>query len=480
MSSLLMSHAEQLVVTVESYNSAVVAGDVPDGLQVRYQQVQETHRKSQLTAGEQAILQIDGIGQIMPDSVKLMMHSNTSSGAGSMTMTIDGRTVWSIENQWFDEDGWYGNYSREYVPIVHELHEAGDLLEMVITSTENSLYFQQLTLYYSPAPREAYTVHFDCYDPLQVFHAMTESAPGAGIVLPGFSSPNNQWVALGWTSHPMPENTDELPEYVAPHTIYYPHENCRLYALYAHSEAVYQVAQMERYDAEMEGDREYVIAAGQPYNVMASSAVMNQKIACEKCDIESADNSYLSLPYVPIQARYHIQTAGDSMLIKHMQSDTYVGYRHSASTNYLTDKPTCWRWVEGAHHSLWLYHDKGAEYAHFLFPTFVSQTQPDSIEMADCRYLWQSTMGEGLLLFDVTEIPHQPQEAIYTTHPTGTELPEVNAVLHDSVDWTQEISVYSTDGRKVANGVGNKLNLPPGLWIICQDNTKKMLFLKKK
>lgn len=86
-------------------------------------------------------------------SITLYMRSNKSSGAGSLKITNDQTTIWSINNATFNNSSWHGAYSTDTTSIFHHFAspvDCGDQLQIMVTATVNSLYIYRYDIEYEP------------------------------------------------------------------------------------------------------------------------------------------------------------------------------------------------------------------------------------------------------------------------------------------------------------------------------------------
>ena len=107
--------------TVASSNTVEVNGEEPMSSNAIFTRSSTTGQKGQMTSGNTTTLQLTGWDGCILDSVVLSMHSNTSQGAGSLTMHIGERLVWKIADADFAHDTWYGSYTTNWVDITHHI-----------------------------------------------------------------------------------------------------------------------------------------------------------------------------------------------------------------------------------------------------------------------------------------------------------------------------------------------------------------------
>lgn len=133
--------------TIETNKKVSTSGILPEGATAEYVC---TGRKGQMTKEQSATLTLTGWQNTEIQSVRLSMKSNKSAGAGTLQMTIDGQTVWSIADSGFDQ--WSGAYTTDYVDITHTfspvIKTTDGNISIRIAATANSLYVAQYDIIY--------------------------------------------------------------------------------------------------------------------------------------------------------------------------------------------------------------------------------------------------------------------------------------------------------------------------------------------
>ena len=219
--------------TVSGRNSVAPSGDLPEGCNFAYSSSASTGQKGQMTAGNSTTLRLSGWGGCTIQSVTLSMHSNTSSGAGSLQMTIGGSLVWEIPAANFADVAWNEAYSSAFVPVSHDCHYHvgyNDTITIRIEATQNSLYIASYTVSYTPAPPQPYRVSFVSglgHNP----PACQENTPREGILLP-CQADTAQWRFIGWSETEALED-EPCPQLFSPNSRYFPRHHCTLYAVYS-------------------------------------------------------------------------------------------------------------------------------------------------------------------------------------------------------------------------------------------------------
>ena len=197
--------AEVITVTVASKTSATVSGDETGLVEATYSTTAST--KDRLTAGSTATMEISGLPNGTIDYVAVYMHSNKSSGAGSMTIHLNSVSIGTISDKPFNEWPSQTAYTQNYVPIWFNgpWETDGDaVLTLNISASANSLYFSKIEIAVSEGEQKPFTTTFSwntSEGDLQ--KQITESAVGSGIVLPqcdlsSFTFEGEEWEFAGW------------------------------------------------------------------------------------------------------------------------------------------------------------------------------------------------------------------------------------------------------------------------------------------
>ena len=146
--------AESVTYTVTSTSAVTESGTAPDGSSATYNSTY-TNTKCQLTANNSMTLTLSGYDGCEITGLTLSMKSNTSKGAGNMSMKIGTSTVSSIETANFNNQNWHGSWSTSYVDVNPSVTATtvgnGEEIVITIAATVSSLYCQSFTLTYTPA-----------------------------------------------------------------------------------------------------------------------------------------------------------------------------------------------------------------------------------------------------------------------------------------------------------------------------------------
>ena len=217
--------------TLSYTNTIEQSGTPPKSSVATYKRTSSTGQKGQMTAGNSTRLELRGWDDYIIKEVELQMHSNKSSGAGSLSLVIGNDTLWQIDNQPFSDKSWAGEYTTNWLPITRSMNtivKENECIEINISATESSLYINSYTIYY--AVPQCYTVTFHtgldtCPPPL------TQSASDKPLILPAWQD-TAEWYFLGWSEEEVLENQLTMPLLSAGDT-YFPRKNTTLWSVYS-------------------------------------------------------------------------------------------------------------------------------------------------------------------------------------------------------------------------------------------------------
>lgn len=219
--------------TLSSNNTVKQEGEVPAYSNYDFERSSTTGKKGQMTEGNTTHLRLSGWDGCMVRNVRLEMHSNSKSGAGSLKMKVGKKEVWSIEDEPFSSDSWAGKYSSEWVDMSQSMEVVVgnyEVIDIVITATENSLYVNSYTIEYESAPPTCYTVSF-VTGVDSVPTPMVQGDIAAPILLPEWRD-TAQWYFLGWSELEITDSV-VVPELWMAGSEYTPRGNTYLWAVYS-------------------------------------------------------------------------------------------------------------------------------------------------------------------------------------------------------------------------------------------------------
>ena len=144
--------------TVTSTSDVSVSGDAPSGSSETFLNTY-TSNKNQLTGGNSMTLTLSGYKGMIVKGLTLSMKSNSSKGAGYLSVKAGSESLGSIGSSSsgvkFNDALWNGAWSTSYVDVTPKLTntaytvQSGENLVIVIGATANSLYCQSFTIEYA-------------------------------------------------------------------------------------------------------------------------------------------------------------------------------------------------------------------------------------------------------------------------------------------------------------------------------------------
>ena len=212
--------------TVESKN-AVTGEGFPPGMGAQYSC---TYQKGTVRAGDEAVLALTHMQDMTVDRVEVYMRSNKSSGAGVITITINGEERAYKEGTFRDWTGAYDNSDYHPIAVLEERFEGVQELTISVKGTTNSLYIEKYVISYTPAQAKTVTLMAGN----NVYGSLSETQGGAGVILP--AAPDTaQWIFMGWSETEFGE-IHETPVLLASGSLFMPSEDCTLWAVYGGKE----------------------------------------------------------------------------------------------------------------------------------------------------------------------------------------------------------------------------------------------------
>lgn len=403
--------------TLSSTTTIEQSGTPPKSSVATYDRTTTTGKKGQMTAGNSTRLELKGWDGCTIKRVELQMHSNTRSGAGSLSLVIGNDTLWQIDNQPFSDKSWAGEYSTDWRTVAistNFLVKEKECIEINISATENSLYINSYTIYYDPpVVPQCYTVTF--YTGLDTCpFTLTQSAPDEPLILPILQD-TAKWYFLGWTEVEVLDNQLITPLLSAGDT-YLPRKNMTLLSVYSNQRENKAVSEY------ISG--QYAIAMYSEYTgieekgILMNGYVQNGVVSTQPVVLQrNSDGVYCIYSTLKENVLYDVQFYEDSTVsIMHDDTKGMIGYKG----NKLFTIDTLWQYRVLEDGSLAIYYpyedDYYALYMGFQEKKIVAYAQ--RIDIAN----WRSS---GLWLFPKVEI---------TTWPFGKYDNITNIVRPDGAD----------------------------------------------
>ena len=451
MSGVLL-HAETATYSVTSYHDISLSdGVAPEDSWATFNST--TARGSQITAGNSATISFYGYDGYEIRSVSLLMHSNKSSGGGSLRVTLNNVEVLAIPDCSFADQAWNGAYSSEWVNVTVPLSSTitvgqGAVFSIVVNASSNSLYVGGCTLTY----RESSFIHLP---KLVGFYTGTEeslmpikeSVGGGGVVLPSLPDADSVWHFLGWAEENI-SHTEVCPAYFQAGTTYYPKSNKTLYALYTNKLEVEPLVQDTTFETGV-----YALVSTEPHWSMMAGFVEEKRIGSNRAvAYQGADLLFrLDVERIPEESRYLITFTDSVATIKHLSSSRFIGYNASHSLNSSESE---WGVLRTADHSLFFYHDRKPD---GLMWGIHASTIREVTTYLDMELLVLSNQ-RFFLLFAVPDV--EPQPTWYTSNPRS-------GLGMSSLKEDRMFRVFRLDGSYVMTATEDEMrNLPRGMYII--------------
>jgi uncharacterized protein YjdB len=142
---------------ITAKNTVTLSGNAPSGSTASLVETYSTSK--QMTGGNSQTLTLSGWNNHRIIGITLSMKSNTSSGAGNFTYSVDGGSTYStlIATANFNASSWNGTWSTSYVPInITGLNITALESDLVfkIAATANSLYCESYSFDYEPVVQQ--------------------------------------------------------------------------------------------------------------------------------------------------------------------------------------------------------------------------------------------------------------------------------------------------------------------------------------
>lgn len=314
--------------TLSSTTTIEQSGTPPESSVATYDRTTTTGKKGQMTAGNSTRLELKGWDGCTIKRVELQMHSNTRSGAGSLSLVIGNDTLWQIDNQPFSDKSWAGEYSTDWRTVAistNTLVKKNECIEINISATENSLYINSYTIYYDPpVVPQCYTVTF--YTGLDTCpFTFTQSAPDEPLILPILQD-TAKWYFLGWTEVEVLDNQLITPLLSAGDT-YLPRKNMTLWSVYSNHRENKAVSEY------ISG--QYAIAMYNEYTdmeekgILMNGYVQNGVVSTQPVWLQrNSDGVYCIYSTLKENVLYDVQFYEDSTVsIMHHDTKRMIGYK---------------------------------------------------------------------------------------------------------------------------------------------------------
>jgi hypothetical protein len=303
-------------------------GELPPHSSAQYHTTATTGEKGQMTAGKRTELVLQGYDGCKIVAIELMMHSNMSSGAGSLHVQIGDRIVWQIDDASFSSSSWAGAYSKDWVSLRRDVaHCVGENESLVlkIEASVNSLYIASYTIYYEAAPERCFRVDFQTGMEERPASLEQESV-GATLVLPAWKD-TLEWRFLGWAEAALDTGNDVL-EYKEAGSAFVPQKDCVLWALYTDAEDALSVQEYVSGHYVLGMINAYTETMfGKGMGAVLCGGVKDGKIAIKGMRMQETSGGWQLLDKIESGMLYCVDIEGDVLLkVRHNDSGTCLGY----------------------------------------------------------------------------------------------------------------------------------------------------------
>ena len=457
--AVITCQAAVITVTVASKTAAEVTGDETEKVEAEFSTT--SNYKDRITADNQATLTLLHVPHGQIDYIAVYVHSNKTSGAGSLSLKLNGVSIASVADKKFSE--WPGQtaYTAEYVPVWFNGPwdvEDETTLTLQINASANSLYLSHMEVSFTKGAVKPYTVTFNWNTSEgDKTTTLTEKSIGSGILLPqcqltSFVLDGEEWAFVGWSKERVVAKMKAEPALLYAGKMYYPSQNTSLYAIYKTVSETEPIMQDTLYESGMYA---MVMVQSEGNYYMATGTVENKQIMAKPCNVEmQADGRYrLMQNYVPADARYEVIFDEQTLTITNLNANSPIGY----SSTYLATNNNAWEWCKRMNHSTAMYFASSTN-GDALTGRLLMPIAEDATKLAvfQARLLNIIADYEYILLFDVMDISTVPYPESWTSHPFGynairlvkQNAPAMRKMMHNGIMLIEKDGVfYDVQGR---------------------------------
>ena len=139
--------------TISAKDTFTTTGDVPTGSSAGIVETYSTSK--QMTSGNSQTVTFTNYNHIKISQITLSAKSNTSSGAGNFSYSLNGGTSYIdiIPTAAFNTTGWYGSWSTSYVDVVKNVDIlVSSSIIFKVAATANSLYVESYDIRWEVDP----------------------------------------------------------------------------------------------------------------------------------------------------------------------------------------------------------------------------------------------------------------------------------------------------------------------------------------
>lgn len=224
---LLLIILSVMTFTVQTKTSVSVEGATPSNLEVEYS---NSYQKGDVRKDDVAALMLRELGGIAVESVVVYVRSNSGGGAGNFEVRANGYTVGLKSGTFKDWTGAYDSQSYHPITLVNSSVANVYSLTIQLIGTANSLHVEKYVITYGNSPAKSVTL-MSSTTPMDT---LREETGGAGVLLPR-GEDQGRWQFVGWSDTEF-EELDEMPDLYMAYELFYPDQNCTLWAVYLYND----------------------------------------------------------------------------------------------------------------------------------------------------------------------------------------------------------------------------------------------------
>ena len=334
---LLLILLSVMSFTVQTKTTVSVDGATPSNMEVEYS---NSYQKGDVRKDDVAALMLTELGGIAVEKVVAYVRSNASGGAGNFEVRANGYTVGQKSGTFKD---WTGAYdSQNYHAITLVSGSVANVYNMTIQliGTANSLHIEKYVVTYGDSPAKSVTLMGGA-TPMDT---LREETGGAGVFLPKMED-IGQWRFIGWSETEF-EEQPVMPKVYQAYKMYYPEENCKLWAAYFFDDTPEREYITDLVDGEyLYANRELDIA------LVGLPDVATGKMVYDAIDVHN-ENQYYIVNFV----------SPDTAYITHSLSGLPLGYEGTKMTTvpspwlvyHQGDETLFYTVIEAKNYVLWL------------------------------------------------------------------------------------------------------------------------------
>lgn len=369
--------------TVESKSVVSASGTLPSD--AMYASYACTYQKGDVRKGDTATIVFSNLGGITIERLDVYLKSNKSAGAGAFTVYVNGERVSSKSGAFIDWTGRYDNENYHPVTLLSGSVEHVYELSVQLIGTANSLHIEKYEIQYAYASPHTVTL----MKGNEIYETLTETAGGAGVVLPSLPD-EGDWKFTAWSKNHF-YAVSTLPDSWISAGKYVPDEDVPLWAVYTYKQTVESA-----YVTELETGA-YIYANRKTGK--AVSGPVDEGVLYD--DLVNREDIWQMYEIV-------FNSTLDTATIKHMATDTYIGY----SGTSITAKASPWLVYHEGDKTAFYIRNKGNTYV--LWPDY-PKVYADQSVIEQALLITASDLSKTPTVLISTEA--LTDEPVITCHP---------------------------------------------------------------